>query len=409
MAETLTIEIREGQSGTQRPAPVPTLPPPPTVALPPPPGGPTPRTMPGDRATLPVPPVDAPASTATLPAPAVALPSLPAIPPGLPVARRAPEPEYTEVRPIVSQEERESRARRRRVYDQSEQTSRQNSFGQVAQPMLGQLANKGGMAGAAAGMANAGASLGGAMGGPPGMIAQAALELRNKVAEGMRAGVEAVGNAARSAADLDATALAAPIGMLTKYTIFGEAIEQAGKSALEFDRALQGTISRLSSYSAPLATAAAQADVRQILGDIRRAQYLGSDLARYQDMRSQLSDMGQDLMAQVLKGLMPAAEKILAKLIRVVEILEGVPWDRIGALASTAVDAVPAIAGAASTMAPAVAGVPVIGAALTGLVGRILGNQERQIRRDEKPEFDAFVGQFLSADIDRLVSLGRRR
>lgn len=80
---------------------------------------------------------------------------------------------------------------------------------------------------------------------------------------------------------------------------------------------------RLSPYSGSLAVARAQADVRQTLGDMRRANYLGTDLARFTTAQSNLSQSGQDLLASILKPLVPLVTKILDALTFVVDGING--------------------------------------------------------------------------------------
>lgn len=62
---------------------------------------------------------------------------------------------------------------------------------------------------------------------------------------------------------------------------------------------------RLSPYSAPLALASAEAEVRQVLGDLRRAQLLGTDLSRFTRAGSELSQGTQDIIATLLKPVIP--------------------------------------------------------------------------------------------------------
>jgi hypothetical protein len=64
-------------------------------------------------------------------------------------------------------------------------------------------------------------------------------------------------------------------------------------------------------FSAPLAQATALADVRQTLGDVRRAQEVGPSLARFVEAQSKLEQTVQDVGADIVRELGPTMVAIL--------------------------------------------------------------------------------------------------
>lgn len=74
---------------------------------------------------------------------------------------------------------------------------------------------------------------------------------------------------------------------------------------------LEGTARRYEQYNPQLATSVAFADVRQTLGDLRRAQTLGPDLARYIDSQSRFQQSFEDLKADFVRQLLPVVSETL--------------------------------------------------------------------------------------------------
>lgn len=60
------------------------------------------------------------------------------------------------------------------------------------------------------------------------------------------------------------------------------------------------------------------ANVRQITGDIRRAELLSPELSSYTRARSRLSETGQDAMAELLKPLIPQVTEMVNGLAEVI-------------------------------------------------------------------------------------------
>lgn len=134
------------------------------------------------------------------------------------------------------------------------------------------------------------------------------------------AGTAAVaGGAAAAGPGLAAGALAAVGGPVGLAVVAGLGVVAYGLKKV-YDAANKLS-DRLAPYSPSLAVARAEADVRQTLGDMRRANYLGTDLARFTAAQSQFSQSGQDLLANILKPLVPLVTSILNGLTLITDIL----------------------------------------------------------------------------------------
>lgn len=197
-------------------------------------------------------------------------------------------------------------------------------------PVPGRGQGIGAAIGGAAGTVASGAQGIGAAtaGGPVGLAIAGAIAIQRQVEESFRSSVAAIGESLRSVAALDARGIADGFSALTeKIPLVGPALAEVNKQIGSFADALTQTARRLASYSGELALAEAQADIRQTLGDLRRAQKLGTDLGRFEDARSRLSDVSQDLLADLLKPLIPLITNVLENLIRVVKTVEDLPTD----------------------------------------------------------------------------------
>jgi hypothetical protein len=124
--------------------------------------------------------------------------------------------------------------------------------------------------------------------------------------------VESGGAAAAGAAESGAAAAGAafgPAGMIVgiaAVAVIGtatRAVSGLANAAKSADRALQETAHRLAPYSGALSASLANAQVRQVLLDIERAQRLGPRLAEYNTGRSDL-DRAATRIADVLRSTM---------------------------------------------------------------------------------------------------------
>lgn len=85
----------------------------------------------------------------------------------------------------------------------------------------------------------------------------------------------------------------------------------------KFMRALDGVALRYGQYSGALSQANAMSDIRQIMGDMRRSQEVGPQLARYVDVRSEVQQKIADTQTHFLSMLIPIATAAL-------EVLNGI-------------------------------------------------------------------------------------
>jgi hypothetical protein len=151
-----------------------------------------------------------------------------------------------------------------------------------------------------------------------GAVAQSLKETDQAIASAIRA----VSRPASQVAGLDPAvfgdALKVAAGQLP---VFGKALSAGTDAAQGFFRALDRTADRLAPFSAALSQAQAEAELAALEGNIRRADLLGEDLAKFVEARSKLSETAQDALAALLKPLIPIATDILEWLIRAVDFV----------------------------------------------------------------------------------------
>lgn len=74
----------------------------------------------------------------------------------------------------------------------------------------------------------------------------------------------------------------------------------------ELMAAIDGLVDRYAQYSPGLAQAEAQAEVTQVVGDLRRSQQVAPDLVRYVEMRTELQQKFEEAKIRILERLMPS-------------------------------------------------------------------------------------------------------
>jgi hypothetical protein len=104
---------------------------------------------------------------------------------------------------------------------------------------------------------------------------------------------------------------------------FGGAVGGAINALGSFMRALDGMVERYAQYSPQLAAAQAQANVTQILGDIRRAQQAAPELIRYIKTRTELQQKIEDAKIRFLNVATPFITATLDMLTKMLEIMGG--------------------------------------------------------------------------------------
>ena len=81
----------------------------------------------------------------------------------------------------------------------------------------------------------------------------------------------------------------------------------AAVSLKAFDAAVKPLIDRYAQYNPEIAIAQAMAEVRNVFGDMRRANQIGPELSRYVEVRSQLEQEWKDVEIKILTALLPIA------------------------------------------------------------------------------------------------------
>jgi hypothetical protein len=93
--------------------------------------------------------------------------------------------------------------------------------------------------------------------------------------------------------------------------IFGSVVGTAIESVSGFMKALDGMVDRYGEYNPEIAMAQAQAEVRQIMGDLRRSKEAAPDLVKYVQQRSDMQQQFEDAKISMLSALMPIAKKLM--------------------------------------------------------------------------------------------------
>jgi len=221
------------------------------------------------------------------------------------------------------------------------------------QQILGMLSKSGGMMGGAAG----GAASMMAATGPVG-AAIAAIETVSKAAKMM---ADAMVGAMHAAGDFATMMLSASEAPEEFARNFGSTMENAGDSLAntfgdltfaispalfmfgELVRVGGATIAimsqmmdqftamadRYGQYNAGIAQAQAQAEMRQVMGDIRRAGESQDTLVQYIKTRSDLQQKVEDLKVKFMEAVEPIVQKLMEAMEGVVDILSSIDWGTV--------------------------------------------------------------------------------
>jgi len=201
----------------------------------------------------------------------------------------------------------------------------------------------------------------------------------NSAASGMSALAKAVGPAGIAVAGLAATVAA---GAVVMKGVFNE---------------LSNQVKRLENASLEVNVAASMTEVRRELADLRRADSIGPQLARFETLRSKFEDKAYDLWTEVLKGIL--------KIVEVLEPLATAGINGIGVLTAAAgqvnagIDALLAIwTSDKSDDAAAMASLAAASAKFSAAVKDfIIGTKEEDETND--PFLDGFLSQFAGGAI----------
>ena len=130
-------------------------------------------------------------------------------------------------------------------------------------------------------------------------------------AEAMKAVGGGVGDAVAAIAAPSQSA-AATIGQLGEAAagvspVLGEMTKALSVVMTAFDKAAE----HYGQYSPQIAQAQAMAEVRQTMGDLRRAQEIGPDMARYVQSQSEMQQKFEDIKIKLLMQIVPVVTGIL--------------------------------------------------------------------------------------------------
>lgn len=200
----------------------------------------------------------------------------------------------------------------------------------------------GGQAGGAAGdvlKAFTGTGAGGAVGGlaAGGAIIAAVVATEVLLRNALESAVHSVTHFAEvlSSPDVDPSVIFSELGQSVRSStekliylgnllgVFGPVVGDIISSFGNLQRNLDGMVQRFAGFSPLLASAQAQAEVTQVLGEFRRAQTAAPDLARYIQARTELQQRYEDIKVELLKGIAPVLTTAVETLTAAMPLLRG--------------------------------------------------------------------------------------
>jgi hypothetical protein len=125
----------------------------------------------------------------------------------------------------------------------------------------------------------------------------------------------ALGGAAKSASD-------AIFILNPPLSILGNVAAATTQSLASLMQALDGVVDRYKGLSGPLATATTQSEITQALGDVRRAQEVGPQLAQYVNARSDLQQNVEDTKIKLLEHMVPLVTKLVENIDKLWPVIE---------------------------------------------------------------------------------------
>lgn len=185
----------------------------------------------------------------------------------------------------------------------------------------------GGMAQGAQGAAAGGAGIGGSAAGAfSGAMAAAgpvgiAIAVAQAVASAVKGAISFAGNTARAAASMNAgQAVDWFEGVVRKIPILGDVIGEAIGQFRALVDAIDQVAKRLAPFSAEISVAEANAEVRRVQNEARRAKQLGPELAAFVDAKSRAKESMENIQAKILEKILPVVTRIMEM---IASILEG--------------------------------------------------------------------------------------
>lgn len=167
---------------------------------------------------------------------------------------------------------------------------------------------------------------------PPFLIVSAAMAVRQAVFDGVKGAIGTAGRAVSAIASANPDP-AVPIAKFgdtiskvgEKIPILGDAAVVAGESLKALSEVMQElnrTADRYGEFNPQIAQAQAIAEVRQVMGDLRRAQQIGPEMAKFVMAQSDLQQKFEDIKIRLLNKIIPIVTRILEILEVVVTIGE---------------------------------------------------------------------------------------
>lgn len=107
------------------------------------------------------------------------------------------------------------------------------------------------------------------------------------------------------------------------HPAFGAIVKGAGDVVSAFGsltKSIDGTVERYGEYSPEIAQAQAMAEIRQVMGDMRRAQEVSPQMAAYVEAQSDLQQKFEDVKVALLGNILPVITSMLEKLGWVMDI-----------------------------------------------------------------------------------------
>ncbi len=132
-------------------------------------------------------------------------------------------------------------------------------------------------------------------------------------------GASSLTNAAAGTAESGASPAAS---LASSATIAAAALTAVAVAGLAVNKELNQLVEKYGQYSPEIATAQATADVRSIIGDMRRAQESGPQLAQFIEAQSKFEQKYEDAKLALLTSLMPIATGIFDILKMAMPILQ---------------------------------------------------------------------------------------
>lgn len=147
---------------------------------------------------------------------------------------------------------------------------------------------------------------------PPVAAILALKQASDQINADARGAIQGAGNTAAAFANPDPSAAGSirAVGEASRATseklgLLGVAANQAILSFADLMTAIDGTVNRYAEFSPNVAQAQAMAEIRQTMGDMRRAQTIGPELANYVRMQGELQQKFEDIKIKVLLKILP--------------------------------------------------------------------------------------------------------